>query len=66
MRNAIRRAPTKTVCLKKREMELPSSEQMVWMVYFATASLIGLIALEVIYMGWAFNAEHPHRILLYH
>ncbi len=40
MRNAIRRALTKTVRLKKREMKLPSSEQMVWMVYFATASLI--------------------------
>ena len=50
MRNAIRRALTKTVCVKRREMELPPSEHVVWMVYFATVSLIGLIALEVIHM----------------
>ena len=45
--------------LKKREMELPPSEHIVWMVYFATVSLFGLIALEVIYMVYfrSWNSE---------
>ena len=59
MRNAIRRALTETVRLKKREMELPPSEHIVWMVYFATLCLIGLIPLEVIYMVYfkSWNSE---------
>jgi len=50
MRNAIRKALTKTVRLKKREMELPPSEHVVWMMYFATISLIGLTTLEIIHI----------------
>lgn len=50
MRSLLRRALTKTVRVKKRDLELPPSEHVVWMMYFATISLIGLIALEVVYM----------------
>lgn len=50
MRNAIRKALTKTVRLKKREMELPPSEHVVWTVYFATVSLAGLTVLELVHM----------------
>jgi len=31
-------------------MDLPPSEHIVWMVYFASVSLIGLTALEIIHM----------------
>jgi len=51
LRNAIRRALTKTVRVKKREMELPPSEHVVWLVTFASVSLIGLTALEIIHMA---------------
>jgi len=45
--------------VKKREMKLPPSEHTVWMVYFATVCLIGLIALEVIHMVYfrSWNSE---------
>jgi len=59
LRNAIRRALTKTVRVKKREMELSPSEHIVWMVYFASISLIGLTALEILHMTYfrAWNSE---------
>ena len=59
MRNLIRRALTRTMRVKKREMKLPPSEHIVWMVYFATVCLIVLIALEVIYMVYfrSWNSE---------
>jgi len=59
MRNAIRRALTKTVRVKKRDIELPPSEHVVWMVTFASVSLIGLTVLEVLHMIYfhAWNSE---------
>jgi len=59
MRNAIRRALTKTIHVKKRDIELPPSEHIVWMMYFATVCLIGLIALEVVHMVYfrSWNSE---------
>lgn len=59
MRNAVRRALTKTVRVKKREMELPPSEHMVWLVTFASVSLIGLTALEILHMIYfgSWNSE---------
>jgi len=59
LRSLIRKALTKTVRTKKREMELPPSEHIVWMVYFASVSLIGLTVLEVLHMTYfhAWNSE---------
>jgi len=59
LRNAIRRALTKTVRAKKRKMELPPSEHTVWIVTFATVSLVGLTALEIVHMIYfrAWNSE---------
>ena len=50
MRNAIRRALTKTVRVEKREIQLPPSEKLVYGVYFAIVALICLTALEAVYM----------------
>jgi len=59
LRNLIRRALTRTMRVKKREMKLPPSEHIVWMVYFASVSLIGLTALEVLHIVYfhAWNSE---------
>jgi len=40
-------------------MELPPSEHIVWMVYFASVGLIGLTALEILHMVYfqAWNSE---------
>ena len=50
MKKIIRKALTKTVRTKKKETEIPPSEHIVWMVYFATVCLIGMIILEAIHM----------------
>ncbi|MFQ6094853.1 MAG: hypothetical protein ACE5NN_01800 [Candidatus Bathyarchaeia archaeon] len=50
MKKIIRRALTKTVREKRKEIEVPPSEHIVWIVCFATVCLIGLIVLEAIHM----------------
>lgn len=50
MRSAIRRALTKTVQIRKREMELPPSEHIVYLITFSIYAFIGLVALEVVHM----------------
>jgi len=50
MRNAIRRALTKTVRVERREMEFPPSEHMVYLITFSIYAFIGLTALEIIHM----------------
>lgn len=52
MRNEIRRALTKTVQVRKRKVELPPSERLVYGVYFTTAALVGLTVLEVAHMAF--------------
>ena len=59
MRNAIRRALTKTVRIKKRQAEMPPNEKLVYGMYFTIAALIGLIILEVAHMAFlgSWNSE---------
>ncbi|MFQ6080736.1 MAG: hypothetical protein ACE5OW_03595 [Candidatus Bathyarchaeia archaeon] len=59
MRNAIRRALTKTVQTKKRRIELPPSEHIVYLITFSIYAFMGLTALEVIHMLYfkSWNSE---------
>jgi len=59
MRNAIRRALTKTVRIKKRQAEVPPNEKLVYGMCFTIAALIGLIILEVAHMAFlrSWNSE---------
>jgi len=50
LRNAIRRALTKTVRVKKREMELPPSDRLVYGVSFAIYALLGLVGLQIAHL----------------
>ena len=50
MKKIIRKALTRTVRSKKKDVEIPPSEHIVWMVYFATVCLIGMMILEAIHM----------------
>lgn len=59
MRNAIRRALTKTVQTKKQRIELPPGEHIVYLITFSIYAFIGLTALEIIHMLYfgAWNSE---------
>ena len=59
MRSLIRRALTKTVRVKKREMELPPSEHIVYLITFSIYAFIGLTALEIVHMLYfgSWNSE---------
>ncbi len=67
MKNLFRKALTKTVYVKQRQeqqqegskvelVEVPPSQQLMFVVFFAIAALIALVALEIAHMaflgGW--------------
>ena len=50
MRSLFRRALTKTVRVRKRELEIPPSERLVYLITFSVYAFIGLVVLEVVHM----------------
>ena len=56
LKNMIRKALTKTVVVqvgtrkKQKRVQVLPSEQIVYLVYFAIASFVGLTALEIVHM----------------
>ncbi|MDH5734191.1 MAG: hypothetical protein OEY88_10505 [Candidatus Bathyarchaeota archaeon] len=56
LKNIIRKTLTKTVVVqmgtrkKQKRVQVLPSEQIVYLVYFAIAAFVGLIALEIVHM----------------
>ena len=59
MKALIRKALTRTVRVKKREMKLPPSEHIVYLITFSIYAFIGLTALEIVHMIYfgSWNSE---------
>ena len=59
MKTWIRRALTRTVRIRRREIDLPPSEKLVYGVYFAMVALIALSAVEIVHIVYigSFSSE---------